>query len=200
MIYLKRIFPNNLYSAKGINVKTASGKKEYNLSSTSILSVPPTNKLYLKIDYHKAEVDIIGSKIEAFYVVNLKPEDNSILFFLKILFKNSLEVRKVSEEEFNNYTPQMIYANQIPFELNQKNSLIILFGSILSLFFLLYPLNFDQLSAEVSSMSFWFGALSFMGFVSLFFLRKISERQLYFRFGVYLVASIILGGFIFLAP
>ncbi len=194
MIYLKRIFPNNLYAAKTIKVKTASGKKEYVLNATSILTIPPTNKLFLKIDYHKAEIDIIGSKKDAYYIVNLKPKSNSILFFINVLFKNSLETRKVTEEEFNAYTPEMIYTNQtIPFELNKKNASLIFIGLTVSLFFVLFPLNFEHLSPETSSMSFWFGALSFMGFVSLFFLRNISQNQLYFRFVVFAIASIILG-------
>ena len=192
MIYLKRIFPNNLYSAKGIKVKTTSGKKEYNLNSTSILSIPPTSKLFLKIDYHKTEIDIIGSKIDAYYIVNLKPKSNSILFFINVLFKNSLETRKVTEEEFNNYTPQMIYANQTPFELNKINTSLLFFSVAISLFFVLFPLNYDFLTTEISSMSFWFGVLSFMGFVSLFFLRKVSEKQLYFRLVLFGIASIVL--------
>lgn len=198
MIYLKRIFPNNLYSARGIKVNTIPGKKEYTLNSTSILSIPPTNKLHLKIDYHKIDVEIFGSKLDAYYIVNLKPEDNNVFFFLKILFKNSLEVRKVSEDEFNNYSAQMIYDNQIPFELNKQNTTLILLAFAISLFFVLFPLNTDDLTTEISSMSFWFGALSFMGFVSLFFLRKISEKQFYFRVAAFGIASIVLGGYLFM--
>ncbi len=197
MIYLKRVFPNNLYSAKGIKVKVDSSQKEINLNSSGILSIQKATKLALKLDYHKAEVEIFGSKIDAYYIVNLKPAKNSVAFFLKVLFKNSLEIRKVTEEEFNNYSPKMIYANQIPFELNSKNAFFILFSLILSLVFVLYPLNYDHLSTEASSLSFWFGALSFMGFVSLFFLRRISEKQFYIRLGVFGLASVILGCFLF---
>jgi len=196
MIYLKRIFPNNLYSTKGITVKTIPGKKEYILNSSSILSIPPTNKLNLKIDYHKADVEIFGSKLDAYYIVNLKPVKNNILFFLKVLFKNSLEVRKVTEDEFNNYSAQMIYDNQIPFELNKQNTAYIFIAFVISLFFVLFPLNTDHLTTEISTMSFWFGALSFMGFVSLFFLRKISVKQFYIRLTAFGIASIVLGGYL----
>jgi len=198
MIYLKRVFPNNLYSAKGIKVKVDSSSKEIILNSSGILSIQKATKLTLKLDYHNAEVDIFGSKIDAYYIVILKPAKNSVAFFLRVLFKNSLEVRKVTEEEFNNYSPKMIYDNQIPFELNGKNAFFILFSIALSLFFVLYPLNYEHLSTETSSLSFWFGALSFMGFVSLFFLRSISEKQFYIRLGVFGLASILLGWFLFL--
>ncbi len=197
MIYLKRIFPNNLYAAKGIKVKVDNSQKELTLNATGILSIQKANKLNLKLDYHKATIDILGSKIDAYYIVNLKPAKNSIAFFLRVLFKNSLEIRKVTEEEFNNFLPNMIYANQIPFELNKKNAGLLVLALAFSLFFTLYPLNVEGVMSQTLTMSFWFGVLSFMGFMSLFFLRNISEKQFYFRLSIFGLASAILAWMIF---
>ena len=196
MIYLKRVFPSNLYAGKGIKVKVDSSKNELNLNASGILSIQKANKIALKLDYHHTEVEVFGSKLDAYYIVSLKPISNSILFFINVLFKSSLEINKVTEEEFNNYSPKMIYNNQIPFELSTKNTVLVFTALIIALFFVLFPLNFDFLATDISTMSFWFGALTFMGFISLFFLRKISEKQLYFRLIAFGIASSILMWFL----
>ncbi len=187
MIYLKRIFPSNLYDFRPLNVFSKNGSV-YKLQKDNVLKIEDTsNNLELKLDYHKTQLDI-DAKSDNYYVVYLEPSSNLFLFYLKIMFKNALKIKKVSKKDFQEIEVKDLYRKNESLEMSIDSYLMLIFSVLLSLS-MIYVSIFNQSDAVVNNRELLFlsGMFTALGFIYVFIKRSITKQQLTYRFIAFIV-------------
>ncbi len=192
MIYLKRIFPSNLYDFRPLNIFSKNGSS-YQLQKDSVLKIEDaSNNLELKLDYHKTQLNI-NDKDDNYYVVYLEPSSNLFLFYLKTMFTNALKIKKVSKKEFQDIEVKDIYGKNKSLEMSISSYLMLIFSVLLSLF-MVYISIFNQSDAIVKmrELIFLTGTFTAFGFIYIFIKKNITKQQLTYRFiaFVFLILSL----------
>jgi hypothetical protein len=197
MIYLKFITPGNYYSHRKVKVTAKNGVVNFLSSNENLLlHINDYETEYqLKLDYHK--LTFITKTIEInkdyFFIVYFNYRPFLPLFFLDLMFKNSLRIREVSDFEFKHFTQQNFLVNETSFLKRQNPGvkrtiyLCIINGIIQS--FVLFDTPNKLKSHPILFVCTIISLISMFGFFSI---KKITLIKFFTRILSYLIFSLFL--------
>jgi len=135
-IFIKCIFPYNYYLARNVKITKSKGDV-YTIGhrQTICLETNQEDWLDFKLDYHKHRLIIteFSNTDDLFVTVTLKCRKTFPYRYTDVMFKNSMEAKIVSKEDFQNFEDTFNQYRPINKKYNMADHIAIVMATLISL-------------------------------------------------------------------
>ena len=181
MITIKCFLPDTYYNLR--KVKIISNNRIVGFighGETLVLNEDFREELLkFKLDYHKTEIKIPENSKDIFLILFFDIRSEFPFREIDLMFKNSLKVKIVNEEEFEKFNNNFYSArSQNPMKFDIAKVSIVLLGMFISIMFIILSFHLQKSDENDATFLFIIGIATFIGFLIILAKRKlITETQ-----------------------
>lgn len=193
-IFIKCIFPYNYYLARNVKITKSNGDV-YTIGHRQTLCLETNHEDWLdfKLDYHKRRLIMndFSNADDLFVTVTLKCRKTFPYRYTDVMFKNSMEAKIVSKEDFQNFEHSFNQYSPINKKYNMAEYIAIAMAMLMSLGYVILAVTNENINER--NFLFLIGVSGVISSSRLILYRtKISANHYYFVIQTLPVVSLVL--------